>query len=204
MTSIGDDAFYNCDSLEAVHIADIGKWAAIDFDGLSANPLYYAGDLYLNGELVTDLVIPDGVTSIGDYAFYGCSGLTSITIPDSVTSIGDVAFCGCDSLTSITIPDSVTSIGDSAFNSCDFLTSVTIGNGVTSIGDSTFAYCDSLTSVTIGNGVTSIGKDPFSYCNKLSFIIFEGAKFMWDAIRIEDIWDWDIQYVQCSDGRVDV
>ena len=95
VTSIGGSAFNNCTSLEAVYITDIGKWVAIDFTEYDANPLYYAGNLYLNGELVTDLVIPNGVTSIGSDAFRGCTSLTSVTIPDSVTSIGSDAFAGC-------------------------------------------------------------------------------------------------------------
>ena len=228
--SIGSGAFYNCDSLEAVHITDIGKWVAIDFASFFgnyyANPLSYAGNLYLNGELVTDLVIPDGVTNIRDYAFENCTSLTMVTIPDSVTSIGNSAFAycsslerltvapgnpkyhsagnciietatktlvigckgsvipdngsvtsignyafeGCTSLTSITIPDSVTSIGSYTFSGCDSLTSVTIGNGVTSIGGSAFYSCDSLTSITIGNGVTSIGSYAFAHCDSLTSV----------------------------------
>ena len=85
-----------------------------------------------------ELIIPNGVTSIGSFAFSGCTSLTSATIPDSVTSIGSDAFSDCTSLTSITIPDSVKSIGYGAFMYCDSLTSVIIGNGVTSIGGSAF------------------------------------------------------------------
>jgi hypothetical protein len=102
-----------------------------------------------------DVVIPgriDGlpVTSIGDYAFSGSTGLTSVVIPDSVTSIGGVAFYGCTGLTSITIPDSVTSIGSWAFSSCTGLTSITIPGSVTSIGYWAFAYCTGLTEITVG------------------------------------------------------
>ena len=97
------------------------------------------------------------VTSIGTWAFYGSSGLTSVTIPNSVTSIGSNAFSGCTGLTSVTIPNGVTSIGSSAFWGCTGLTSVTIPNSVTSIGSSAFEYCSGLTSITIPNGVTSIG-----------------------------------------------
>ena len=111
------------------------------------------------------VTIPDSVTSIGDYAFSGCSSLTSITIPDSVTSIGGWALYGCSSLTSITIPDSVTSIGGWAFKGCSSLTSITIPDSVTSIGDSAFDDCSSLTSITIPDSVTSIGNSAFSGCS---------------------------------------
>ena len=104
------------------------------------------------------------VVSIGNYAFYGCTRLTSITIPESVTSIGNSAFYDCSSLTSITIPESVTSIGNYAFYRCSSLTSITIPNNVTSIGNYAFAYCTSLTSVTIPNSVTSIGEWAFRGC----------------------------------------
>ena len=110
------------------------------------------------------------VTSIGDRAFYECSGLTSVTIPNSVTNIGDYAFAGCYNLTSVTIPNSVTSIGDHAFYECTGLTSVTIPNSVTSIGKYAFCECYRLTSVTIPNSVTSIGDFAFSWCVGLTTV----------------------------------
>ena len=125
---------------------------------------------FYNYNNLTSVTIPNGVTSIGQYAFYGCKGLTSITIPDSVTSIGTYAFKGCTSLTSVTIPNSVTSIGQNAFLDCTSLTSVTIGNSVTSIGNNAFYNCTSLTSVTIGNSVTSIGQNTFYNCSGLTSI----------------------------------
>ena len=115
VTSIGNYAFSGCSSLDAVYISDLAAWCNIDFSGYSSNPL---NNLYINGTLVTDLVIPDSVTSIRKYAFSGCTSLTSVTIPDSFTSIGSSTFSSCTSLTSVTIPDSVTSIGSSAFAGC--------------------------------------------------------------------------------------
>ena len=144
VTSIGDDAFRNCSDLEIINISDLSAWCKIDFN---ETPLFYTHSLYLNGELVTDLVIPSDITEIKNYAFYYCRSLTSVTIPDSVTKIGEYAFYYCGSLTSVTIPDSVTKIGDSAFSYCYSLTSATIGNSVTSIGEGAFSACRNLSRV---------------------------------------------------------
>ena len=119
---------------------------------------------------LTSLTIPSGVTSIGDKAFRGCSRLTSLTIPSGVTSIGDWAFSGCSGLTSLPIPSSVTSIGNYAFYGCSGLTSLTLPSGVTSIGNYTFYGCRGLTSMTIPSGVTSIGNDAFYGCSGLTSI----------------------------------
>ena len=119
---------------------------------------------------LTSVTIPNSVTSIGDGAFRGCYWLTSVAIPNSVTSIGENAFYDCSHLTSVTIPNSVTSIGENAFYDCSHLTSVTIGNSVTSIGDYAFVGCHDLTSVTIGNSVTSIGDYAFSECYSLTSV----------------------------------
>ena len=117
------------------------------FTDWASNPLAYAHHLFINGEEVKDLVIPTNVTSIGNYAFSSCTGLTSITIPNSVTSIGNSAFSGCTSLTSIIIPNCVDSIGGNTFNGCTGLASVSIGCGVTSIGSRTFANCNELVEI---------------------------------------------------------
>ena len=197
VTSIGYEAFYQCSGLTSVNIEDLVAWCNIKFGDESANPLCYAEKLYLNGEEVTDIVIPDGVTSIGDYVFYGCSDLTSVDIPNNVTSIGDGAFYWCSGLTSVDIPNSVTSIGDYAFaycygltteipNSvtsigdgafiyCFGLTALEIPNSVTSIGDGAFRDCSNLTSVEIGNNVTSIGNSAFSGCSNLTSVVIPNS-----------------------------
>ena len=162
VTSIGEYAFYECSKLTLVTInsnAIVSKDYSYD-DNIS--------DIF--GAQVTEYIIGESVTSIGDYAFSGGSSLTSVNIPNSVTSIGDYAFSGCSSLISVTIPNSVTSIGDYAFSNCDSLTSVTIGNSVTSIGSFAFMFCHSLTSVTIGNNVTSIGSHAFYDCSSLTSV----------------------------------
>ena len=153
VTSIGQNAFYNCTSLTSVTIPD-----SVTEIGDSA--FRYCKSL-------TSVTIPDSVTSIGNYAFYDCTSLTSVTIPDSVTSIGEYAFYNCKSLTSVTIPDSVTEIGERAFYKCTSLTSVNIPNSVTEIGERAFHYCTSLTSVTIPDSVTEIGERAFYYCTSL-------------------------------------
>ena len=136
-------------------------------NGNMSFPMFSNGEV---GSCLTNITIPDSVTSIGMFAFIGCSGLTSITIGNSVTSIGEGAFNSCFGLTSINIPDSVTSIGNRAFDSCLGLTSINIPDLVTSIGDGTFNGCSSLTSATIGNFVTSIGENAFSNCYSLTSI----------------------------------
>ena len=117
---------------------------------------------------LTSLTLPSGVTSIGNKAFRGCSRLTSLTIPSGVTSIGDWAFSGCSGLTSLPIPSSVTSIGNYAFYGCSGLTSLTLPSGVTSIGNYTFYGCSGLTSLTLPSSVTSIGNDAFTGCSGLT------------------------------------
>ena len=119
---------------------------------------------------LTEITIPDSVTSIGRYAFCGCTSLTEVTIPDSVTSIESGTFCGCTGLTEITIPDSVTSIGNQAFCVCTGLTEITIPDSVTSIGQYAFCGCTSLTEVTIPDSVTSIGEEAFEGCTSLTEI----------------------------------
>ena len=127
VTSIGSYAFSGCTGLTSVYYTgDITGWCGISFGYWTSNPLCYAHNLYIDGQLVTELVIPDTVTEIKSYAFYNCTGLTSVTIPDSVTSIGDSAFYGCTGLTSVEIPNSVTSIGEGAFSGCSTLESITI------------------------------------------------------------------------------
>ena len=192
VTSIGDCAFSLCDSLTSITIPDsveqIGTnpftvCSALKSISVSPEHPYFAtidGVLFRKADKAlisypagissSTYTIPQGITAIGDSAFYYCDSLTSVSIPDSVTSIGDNAFYFCESLTSVTIPDSVTAIGDSAFSYCDSLTSVSIPDSVTSIGDEAFYSCSSLTSVNIPDSVTSIGDRAFSYCDSLTSV----------------------------------
>ena len=117
---------------------------------------------------LTSLTLPDGITSISDCAFEGCSGLTSINLPAGITSIGSLAFTYCSGLTNLTIPDGITSISDYAFHGCSGLTSLTLPAGITSIGSSTFSDCSGLTSLNLPAGITEIGDGAFMNCSGLT------------------------------------
>ena len=163
VTSVGSNPFSDCTGLTSITVAKGNtKYHSAE------NCLIETESKTLIAGCKNSIIPTDGsVTSIGFWAFKGCTGLTSVAIPDSVTSIGGSAFNYCTGLTSITIPDSVTSIGDYAFQDCTSLTSVTIPDSVTSIGFWAFKGCTGLTSVAIPDSVTSIGGDAFRGCSKL-------------------------------------
>ena len=186
VTSIGEYAFYDCNGLQYneynnglylgnstnSYIALIkAKDQSITSCAINENTKTIAAYAFSQCRLLENVIMPNGIISIGEDAFWRCSSLTNITIPDSVTSIGRAAFSGCSSLTSIIIPDGVTSIDGYAFRGCSSLTSITIPDGVTSIGDETFGYCSSLTSITLPDSVTSIGEYAFRGCSSLTNII---------------------------------
>ncbi len=200
VTSIGYMAFEGCSGLTSLTIpssvTSIGMRAFRTCSGLTSiivkegNTIYDSRDNCNAIIRTTDntliagcknSIIPSSVTSIGDWAFSDCSGLTSLTIPTSVTSIGDWAFSFCSGLTSLTIPTSVTSIGDRAFSYCSGLTSLTIPTSVTSIGDEAFSYCSGLTSLTIPSSVTSIGEGAFGECSGLKSIVVEEGNTIYDS-----------------------
>ena len=141
-----------------------GSGAMADYDAASSVPW--------NGSIadIKTVLIENGVTNVGDYAFNNCSSLKSVTIPDDVKNIGANAFYGCQELTSITMPEGLTSIGSSAFQNCTKLTSVAIPNSVTNVGAYAFYNCTNLTSVTIPDSVTSIGSGAFQNCTKLTSV----------------------------------
>ena len=126
LTQIDSGAFSNCSSLMRVNITSIDAWCKIAFENHTANPLYFAHELYLNGTLVEDLTIPNSVTKIGSHVFCGSTSITSVTIPEGVTSIGKEAFSDCSALMRVSIPKSIVSIGADAFNNCDSLMRVDI------------------------------------------------------------------------------
>ena len=216
VTSIGNRAFYDCTGLTGVnYTGTMAQWCNISFGGFCSNPLYYAHNLYINGSLVTNLVIPENLTTIKDYTFTGgtcftgtltipntvttigdsafeyCTGFTgSLTIPSSVTSIGEGAFCNCTGFTgTLTIPNSVTLIADYAFSSCNgFTGTLSIPDFVTSIGHYAFDNCTGFTgSLTIPNSVTWIGSYAFHGCTG-----FNGSLTIGNSVTL--IWDYAFSY----------
>ena len=234
VTSIGWGVFYGCSGLTSITIPFVGEKMdgtentrldhifVVDVpDSLKEVIITGGKDIdemaFLGCSGLTNITIPDSVTSIGGSAFWGCSGLKSVTIPDGVTSIGEGAFRGCSGLTSVTIGNGVTSIGEYAFSECSGLKSITIPDSVTSIGDGAFSWCSGLTSVTIGDSVTNIGKWAFDECSGLTDITYHGTMAQWRAIKKAYGWakwtpdykvygwdKWTPDYkVYCTDGVLD-
>lgn len=172
VASVACDAFYGCYSLETVNICDLKAYLNCKYETDTANPMYCADVLRLNGKLLKgELELPDGVTQIPVYAFQNCSSITSVTLPDSVITIDKFAFSECTGLKKVIIGKNVTSIGWSAFNYCSGLESVTISNSVVSIGQEAFYKCSSLVSITIPDSVISIEGAAFSDCSSLKSVI---------------------------------
>ena len=186
VTSIGDWAFWDCNNMSKTkYTGDIAGWCNINFKTGHSNPMSCSHNLYINDVEVKNLVIPNSVTSIGNYAFYKCLSLNSVTIPNSVTSIGEWAFASCRCLTKTNYTGDIAgwcginfgnySANPTAYSHNLYINDVEvkdllIPNGVTSIGKIVFAYCSCLTSVTIPNSVTSIGDYAFSKCSRLTSI----------------------------------
>lgn len=183
VTHFGENAFRNCNNLTKTYYeGSVEDWCQIVFDNEGANPISVSHAVLFEGTAVTDLVIPAGVSAIGDYAFYGFFDLYSVHFSDSLTTIGDSSFMDCTRLTSLTLPNSVTSIGSWAFAGCTRLASVTLPNSITSISKSLFLGCASLTSIVIPNSVTHIGEWAFQSCGLDSIIVPNSVVSMGTAV----------------------
>ena len=192
VTSIGDGAFFACNSLAEVVIPNsvvyingnpfyawLGKLECLSPSFVYENNILFNKDksriISFRNQKQTSYVIPNSVTSIGEYAFFACNSLAEVVIPNSVTNIGDRAFSFCSSLAEVVIPNSVTSIGEYAFFACNSLAEVVIPNSVTNIGDHAFSGCSSLAEVVIPNSVTNIGDRAFSFCSSLAEVVIPNS-----------------------------
>jgi hypothetical protein len=198
ITSVGSEAFKNCESLTSVYITDLAAWCNVDFEDPTANPLYVAGNLYVGADNVLDigvkipttvntiksyaftncvfrfLEIPENVTSIGDGAFYGCRWMLSPHFSANLESIGAEAFAFCESITSVTLAQEsrLKSIGNGAFKECDILRTFEMPSGVESIGNDAFFRCERLSSIEIPGGVKTVGDRAFRRCYALEEVSF--------------------------------
>ena len=214
VTDIGWDAFASCESLSSVYISDIGSWLGISFASNKSNPLFYATNFYLNGELLTDIVIPEGVTEINSYAFYSYYNLKSVTIPSSVTSVGIGAFARCDNLEKVYASDVKSWCGirfsglygtfeetnanplyyaDEFYLNGVLVDEITLPSDVTSIEDFAFYGFKGLKSIVIPENITAINDAAFAKCINLADVTLHskitniGANAFGDCESLEGI-----------------
>lgn len=180
LTSIGSDAFKMSKHIQNVYISNLEAWLQITYKNWTSTPFFNGGQLYLNGKEIIDLVIPNGITTINEYAFMNCKSIKSITIHNSLKSIDSSAFYGCDNLSSVYITDleswlSIISSNNPFYNyhlyfNGEEVKNLVIPNSVKTIVNGAFNGCTSITSLSIANSVTSIGSAAFSGCSALASV----------------------------------
>ncbi|MDE5744644.1 MAG: leucine-rich repeat domain-containing protein [Paramuribaculum sp.] len=187
VAKIGKKAFDGCESLTEVHISSLESWCKIDFGDNKSNPLCYAHNLYLDGELINALVIPESISEINSYAFSGCSALTSVSIPNSIISMGSNAFSDCSGLKEVHISSleswCMINFGDATTNPLYYahnlylndeqIDSLVIPEIISEIKQYAFNGCSSLTSVMIPSSVTTIDNYAFSGCTGINEFTLE-------------------------------
>lgn len=213
LKSIGSGAFDGCSSLNAIHISSIEDFLNITYNS-STNPLSVAKNLYLNGTLVTELVVPETVKELKESALFGCTSITRVVLPEGFEKIGSFAFCGCTALESITLPEGIKKIDAYTFSGCTALKEITIPGSVEIIGmaafnasgiekinfneglleidDRAFVFCSSLQRVVLPEGLEVIGDSAFSCCTSLKEIILPSTlvkieKFAFENTAIEEM-----------------
>lgn len=241
VTTIGEGAFYNClyladvsipasvttiendafaqAAMKRVYITDLEAWCKIDFGNGESNRFCVIKDLYLNGEMVKELVIPESITKIKDYAFHGFTRINKVVLPKKLTSIGISAFLVCPLSGPLDIPESVSHIGAQAFNGCQFITSVTIPDAVKYIGERAFLDCRNLTSLTIGRNVEEFGNyvdykndiisDQWAGCDNLTDITYMAANPVDGAGNLSNMFDKEtyqkatLHYLDTAKDKID-
>lgn len=167
VNNIGKYAFENCSRLNNVYIDSLESWNAAVVYG---NPVKAGANVYINGELAVNLIIPSTITEIRDNAFENFTNIVSVTVPENVTSIGNYAFANCVALETVSLPNELKTIGSGAFTNCDGLSSIIIPESVTFVGNNVLSGCDALTTVSLTNGIQTIGDEAFSNCISLNSI----------------------------------
>ena len=190
---IGESAFSNYGDLASVYITNLEAWCHINYARWPDNPMWAAEKLFLNDEEITELIIPDGMTSIGRFSFAGANAITSVIIPESVTEIGVGAFCGCYSIESVNIPKEIVKIEPITFAGCSSIATITIPEGVTEIGSQAFAACSSLKAISIPESVTNIRSRAFETCYSLSEMYCYAKKM--PNMESEVFYDVDIDLI---------
>ena len=208
LAAVERNAFYGCKRLSRVEIADLAGWCAVSFefyhDEFCSNPLWYAKDLTVGGELLTNLAVPAGVTEIGNSAFCNCKSLKTVSFPSGLTRVGNYAFANCAELTAVDLPESVSEIGERAFFSCAALESATLGGAqkvapfafaecaklknikfpanVRQVEQFVLAGCSALETIDLPESVEKIDMGAFRLCGNLREIRFAGTVEQWRAI----------------------
>ena len=209
VTNIENDAFSNCTNLKEVHTSSIAGWCAISFDNEKANPLYYAKDLYLNDQLVTELVIPDTITEINNYSFYNCESITSVTMPKSINKVSTYAFYNCTELQKVCINDvakwctvefetnyaNPLYYAHNLYLNNELVTNLVIPGNVMTIEKYAFYNCSSITAVSISNSVESVKKDAFSGCTDINEVHINSIS-SWCNIVFDDKSDNPLYYAK--------
>ncbi len=171
--TIGANAFYGCSGIKAVNTTDLAAWCDIDFSKSTSNPVSQCKVLKVNGELLSEVVVPEGATTVKQYVFYNCTSISKITFPS--TLVGSAAFAGCSGLKSIEIPEAVTALPTNMFQNCKALESVTLPSGLLSVGKNVFFNCSKLSAIKFPATVKRIDQKSFQNCSSLEMIEFDGT-----------------------------
>ncbi len=195
VTVIGKGAFRDCPALKSIYITSIDAWCHTAFTDLYSNPLYNGADVenqimnrinvYVGDTLLTELIIPDSVTVVGEWLFPGCASLTEVVFHDRVTRIEQGAFAGCIGLQTVDLPNSIVSIDQYAFAGCMTLKNISIPDSMTSISTNMFNYCVILQNIVIPTSVTSIQKDAFANCLTLTNVYYTGTPAQWASVSVD-------------------